>query len=179
MNNSTLEPVKATVLWVGEPKFRGTFGIFSLCLSTLVICVWSAVHLDIPTKRQSKIVSFFMSFFWMLAALFCPELLLLISFNQRKNAKGLVKKAKKCFQVVKQKESKNFLVRLFSFRFNTDDMAKVSRAPDNELWCDAKCFTRKKVLQILNPKRLEAIFDSTPLRWFTAFTHLWAVLHLT
>jgi hypothetical protein len=81
------------VLWVAEPNFRGTFGIFSLCFSTLLISVWSAVHMDIPTHRPSMYRSFVNSVLWMAAALFCPELLLFIAFNQRSNAMIVLKQA--------------------------------------------------------------------------------------
>ena len=79
--------------WVPEPNFRGTWNIFSLCLSTMVISVWSAVHMDIPVRRSSMMGGFMTNALWMVAALFCPELLLLISFNQRTNAKTVLKHA--------------------------------------------------------------------------------------
>lgn len=88
----SLQP-EQPVLWVSEPDFRGTFGIFSLCFNTLLISVWSAVHMDIPTYRPTKIGSFINSVLWMTAALFCPELLLFIAINQWSNAKIVVKHA--------------------------------------------------------------------------------------
>ncbi|KAI3611655.1 hypothetical protein WG66_007704, partial [Moniliophthora roreri] len=87
------DSTSAPTLWMPEPTFRGTFGIFSLCLSTLVICVWSAIHMDIPTKRSSMLRSFISGVAWMVSALFCPEVLLFIAFNQRMNARAIVKQA--------------------------------------------------------------------------------------
>ncbi|KDQ06935.1 hypothetical protein BOTBODRAFT_82753, partial [Botryobasidium botryosum FD-172 SS1] len=80
-------------VWVPQPTFRGTFGIFSLCLSTMVICVWSTIHMDIPTERRSMTQSTIHGVSWMLSALFCPELLLFIAFNQRMSARGILKQA--------------------------------------------------------------------------------------
>ena len=107
----------ATLLWVPEPNFRGTSGIFSLCLSTMIISVWSAVHFDIPTTRQGTMSSFVTSVLWMLAALFCPELLLLIAFNQRANASYIVKRAEELLPARNTKDKKiGFFRRLFSLR---------------------------------------------------------------
>ena len=38
--------------WRPEPTFRGTFGILSTCLITLGLCVWSAIHLNIPANNE-------------------------------------------------------------------------------------------------------------------------------
>ncbi|EIN12163.1 hypothetical protein PUNSTDRAFT_130431 [Punctularia strigosozonata HHB-11173 SS5] len=95
----SLQEREEPILWVSEPNFRGTFGIFSLCFSTLLISVWSAVHMDIPTYRPSIYRSFATSFLWMAAALFCPELLMFIAFNQRSNARSVLSHANKMMPV--------------------------------------------------------------------------------
>jgi hypothetical protein len=38
--------------WRPQPTFRGTFGILSTCLVTLGLCVWSAIHLNIPARNE-------------------------------------------------------------------------------------------------------------------------------
>ena len=111
--------------WVAEPKFRGTFGIFSLCLSTMIISVWSAVHFDIPTHRPSKLRSFVKSVLWMLEALFCPELLLFIAFNQRANAAGVTECAQRLLPLRPQKDDPSFLVKAFRSCFWRSKLPKV------------------------------------------------------
>ncbi|KAF1355436.1 hypothetical protein BDV97DRAFT_345548 [Delphinella strobiligena] len=37
-----------SAVWHPEPDYRGTFGILSLCLTTMFLCIWTAVHLNIP-----------------------------------------------------------------------------------------------------------------------------------
>ena len=39
--------------WHGEPNYRGTFGILSSCIITLGLCVWTAVHLNIPAHEAT------------------------------------------------------------------------------------------------------------------------------
>jgi hypothetical protein len=86
-----------SLLWVEEPKQRGTFGILSLCFSTLVICVWSTLHFNIPPRRHSATHRFLLQVFWMLIALLAPEFLLYIAITQRANAGILVKESTKYF----------------------------------------------------------------------------------
>lgn len=89
-------------LWIAQPDFRGTFGILSLCISTLIICVWNAIHLDIPMHRFSTTRKLFVSLAWMIVAIFGPELLLFIAFNQRLAARGVLKQATKSFSAIRR-----------------------------------------------------------------------------
>lgn len=77
--------------WVSDPdpSYRSTYNILSLCITTLVICVWSAIHLDIPTYRQSATPSLLRSVRWKLGALIVPELFLIAAFMQFLSARGL------------------------------------------------------------------------------------------
>jgi hypothetical protein len=93
--NSTT-PSDPPFLWVGEPNQRTTFGILSLCFSTLVICVWSTVHLNIPTTRYSPTRRFFVQVLCMLIALVAPEVLFFLAMVQRMSASILVKEAVEC-----------------------------------------------------------------------------------
>jgi len=95
-NTSTHD--RPSFLWVEEPKRRGTFGILSLCFSTLVICVWSTLHFDIPTIRHSRTRRCFLQIRWTVFALFAPEALLYSAILERIGAEALVKAAEEHFQ---------------------------------------------------------------------------------
>ena len=77
--------------WMGEPKQRGTFGIISLCFSTLIICTWSTLHFNIPTRRYTIIRRAIMQVSWMFIALIAPEFLLFLAINERISA-GFLRK---------------------------------------------------------------------------------------
>jgi hypothetical protein len=77
--------------WVAEPTERGTWGIISLCLSTLLICIWSTLHFNVPTRRCSTTRRFFYQVAWMLFALIVPEVLLCSAIHEWLNARNLVK----------------------------------------------------------------------------------------
>ena len=81
--------------WMGEPKQRGTFGIFSLCFSTLIICIWSALHFNIPTRRYTVTRRVFLQVAWTILALLAPEALLYLAINERLVAESLLKKVLK------------------------------------------------------------------------------------
>jgi len=81
--------------WVPEPKQRGTFGIISLCLSTMIICIWSTIHFNVPIKRYTATRRFFLQVFWMLIALLVPEILLYLAMYESINAGILLRKALK------------------------------------------------------------------------------------
>ena len=82
-------------LWIGEPKQRTTFGIFSFCFSTLIICVWSTLHFPIPTRRYTATRRVFFKVSWMVFALLAPEVLLYLAVNERIKAGALLKRVLK------------------------------------------------------------------------------------
>ena len=90
-NNTTI-PINPSHKWVGEPKERGTFGIISLCFSTLIICIWSTLHFNVPTRRYTVTSRFFVQVSWMFIALLAPEVLLFLAINERIGAGMLLKK---------------------------------------------------------------------------------------
>lgn len=61
------------VHWKPSPNTRGTFDILSTCLITMLLCVWTAVHLNIsppgafwsPKLRKLG---------WLILALLAPEI---------------------------------------------------------------------------------------------------------
>jgi hypothetical protein len=64
-----------TAHWEPEPNKRGTFSILSTCLFTMLLCVWTAVHLNIPEDRSKK--QFWRKTLWLFFGLVAPELVCL------------------------------------------------------------------------------------------------------
>jgi len=81
--SETAEPV-----WVSSENKRSTFDFLSTCILTLIVCIWTAVHLNIPSRHERK--SGFLGMVkrswgrlkWMIIGLLAPELVLFIAFNQ-------------------------------------------------------------------------------------------------
>lgn len=89
INSTTFFPL--VDLWIPEPNFRGTFSIISTCISTLAICVWSAVHLDISPDREHDTSVFVRKSGWLLVGLLAPDMLLYLAFSQWYNALWLLR----------------------------------------------------------------------------------------
>lgn len=87
-------------VWQPEPLGRGTYGLLSSCLITMVLCVWTAVHLNIP-EHHGHNYRYLPSFqtgrklWWLLVGLFAPEVVSWTAFEQRREAKALYDKVKK------------------------------------------------------------------------------------
>ena len=98
MNNTatnTTSPTNPPYVWEGEPKKRGTYGIISFCFSTLIICIWSTLHFNIPIRRYTATRRLFVQVSWMFIALLAPELLLFLAINEMVTARNLLKKVLK------------------------------------------------------------------------------------
>ena len=61
------------VHWKDSPTARGTFDILSSCIITLVLCVWTAVHLNVaPPEKYWRFL--LRKTGWLLLALLAPEM---------------------------------------------------------------------------------------------------------
>ncbi|MCJ1234031.1 hypothetical protein MMC14_001989 [Varicellaria rhodocarpa] len=61
--------------WVDEPDGRGTWSILWTCLTTIFICTWSALHLNVPEEHSTWLL-YDRKIVWMLLAVIAPEVLL-------------------------------------------------------------------------------------------------------
>ncbi|KAJ4480301.1 hypothetical protein C8R41DRAFT_771513 [Lentinula lateritia] len=77
MSNISAPPVN----WQPDPDFRGTFNIVSTCLTTLLLCLWSAVHVDVPS-HSGRCRELWVRVGWISVGLVTPETLLFIAYRQ-------------------------------------------------------------------------------------------------
>lgn len=80
--------------WVAGPSGRGTYSLILSCFTTLSLCAWSAVHLNIP-GRHSEIKMLVARLQWMVTAILTPEWVLFCAFDQWCSARDLVKEINK------------------------------------------------------------------------------------
>ena len=85
--NKTTIPLRN---WQPEPNTRGTWSIISTCLITLTLCLWTALHLNIPehngdTRQRWRKVG------WLLIGLLAPEMVVCTALLQRMRAMRLTK----------------------------------------------------------------------------------------
>lgn len=84
--------VNTTVVgFVPNPDGRGTLSILFSCLLTLSLCVWSAVHLNLPTDGESDIYYAYRYTKWSILGIFGPELVIWAAWRQHISARSLLK----------------------------------------------------------------------------------------
>ncbi|KAI4177291.1 MAG: hypothetical protein LQ348_005847 [Seirophora lacunosa] len=82
-------PVNNTSVWIPEPNGRGTWSILSSCLITISLCVWSAVHLNVPQHRKTS-SQHLRKFKWLAIGLIAPEVVAFVAWQQRYEARRLI-----------------------------------------------------------------------------------------
>ena len=82
-------PTVLTVGWVSDSPQRGTLSIITSCLLTMGLCVWSALHLNIPSNHQGAVQLWLRTVKWMLVGLLGPELVVFAAWKQYASAKTL------------------------------------------------------------------------------------------
>ena len=76
-----------TLGWVDQCNNRGTIDIIWSCISTLFICLWIMIHLNIPARHEGRWDSFVRKLRWLVQAALATETLLLSSGGQWASAK--------------------------------------------------------------------------------------------
>jgi hypothetical protein len=89
--NNTALPVG----WQKEPEFRGTFRIIWAPLLTLFLCVWTAVHLNLPRNKEKTRWyllpkrQYWRRALWFTIGVFLPEMVAWCALRQYQEAKKL------------------------------------------------------------------------------------------
>lgn len=78
-----------TTGWVADPSGRGTLSIITSCVLTMGLCVWSALHLNIPSWKETTVQMWLRNIKWMLMGLFGPELVVFGAWRQYASARTL------------------------------------------------------------------------------------------
>lgn len=81
-----------TTGWVSEPDTRGTFRLVFSCLIALSLCVWLALHLNVPPQNQSSLRRLGRKIIWVGVGLLAPELVLYTAWYQWRLAKKVTKR---------------------------------------------------------------------------------------
>ena len=76
--------------WVPDPDNRGTWSLLYSCVFTLVLCVWTAIHLNVPSYHESKTSQWLRKLKWVLLAIIAPELGVYTACEQYSQARKLI-----------------------------------------------------------------------------------------
>ncbi|KAF6836401.1 hypothetical protein CPLU01_03685 [Colletotrichum plurivorum] len=81
--------------WAPEPDGRGTFGLLCSCVLTLTICVWTALHLNVPAARSTVRSRVIERIKWVLYGIFAPEIVVATAAAQYIVARWLEREIEK------------------------------------------------------------------------------------
>lgn len=105
----TIIPSRATnsniVGWVSDPNGRGTSSLVLSCLLTLSLCVWSALHLNIPAKGESRRQYWLRRVKWSICGVLIPEIVVLLAWRQWTSARRLTNEVNKVFDDIEQRST--------------------------------------------------------------------------
>ena len=92
-NDTKAPSQRQYVGYVSDPDGRGTASLVLSCLLTLILCVWSALHLNVPAAhRRSNIKAItWLNIRWIFAGIYAPELVVFVSWRQWCSARMLQK----------------------------------------------------------------------------------------
>lgn len=86
----------STVSWVSDPDGRGTFSLIASCVLTMGLCVWTALHLNLPSTISSKWQFWLESVQWAVTGIFAPELVVFAAWRQNISARVLQNTVEEC-----------------------------------------------------------------------------------
>ncbi|KIW23015.1 uncharacterized protein PV07_11249 [Cladophialophora immunda] len=86
-SNQTKSDTRYASHWVDEPDTRGTWSIIYSSLFTLSLCVYSAIHLNIPPHGEHPRRQFWRKAKWVFIAIVAPEFVLFCAWLQLHQAR--------------------------------------------------------------------------------------------
>jgi len=92
--------------WRDEPNGRGTFSLILSCIVTLTLCVWSALHLNVPAQRTFR-RRFLDKTKWVLYGIFAPELVVATAAAQFIVARWLKREIEKDARYRRDEKAQN------------------------------------------------------------------------
>jgi hypothetical protein len=149
--NSTI-----TAGWVSSPNERGTFSLITSCLLTLGLCVWSAMHINIPPYGESSIQYWIRNGKWALVGFLGPELVVFAAWRQYNSAKALL------VELRAAESSSRPILETWGWR-------KVEVLPNaSTLWTEFACLHLQRLTAQDNPQRIDAASRWTMTHGFYA-----------
>jgi hypothetical protein len=116
LNNMTaLQEVHAPA-WVPKASYRGTWDVLYSCTITLGLCVYTAIHLNIPSLEESRFSFYLRKTKWVVIAVFAPEVVLYTAWTQWDRARDISSRLNRLVRLPQLSESiiqdNNFLVQV-------------------------------------------------------------------
>ncbi|CZR32441.1 uncharacterized protein FPRO_02011 [Fusarium proliferatum ET1] len=107
-NDTALRTIRAPS-FVGSPEIRGTMTILWSCVITLIACLYTALHLNVPGDTKA-LPMFREKFKWVVIGLVAPEVVLYLASSQFLDARRLSKELTLLWRQQHQSETDSTLL---------------------------------------------------------------------
>jgi len=78
--------------FVSQSGGRGTLPVIHGCLSTIVLCTWNALHLNLPADNEPSRTKFLRKAKWMMIAILAPEAISILALREWSDTNMILKK---------------------------------------------------------------------------------------
>ena len=89
--NVTLLNEQIAPAWMPPATVRGTVDILYTCVFTITLCVYTAIHINVPPRGASPMWWYLRKFKWTITGISAPEAVLVTAVNQFQQAMRLRK----------------------------------------------------------------------------------------
>ena len=118
--------------WVADADNRGTWNLLYSCVFTLALCVWTAIHLNVPAAGESRQRQFFRKAQWVIAAIFAPELAVFTAWQQWSWARQIRDELQASMANAKKKVDSEFATTERGY----EDQRHISCSQPSEIACE-------------------------------------------
>jgi hypothetical protein len=127
--------------WVAGPHTRGTMSLLLSCLTTIFLCTWTVLHLDVPRndEKRTMLAMFGRKAIWMVLAAIAPEILVSFATND-------YLEARKTRRVLSSRSGRNWSLNQ-AFFLNMHGLVYTS--PDEDGGTATAILTKHKVEELL------------------------------
>jgi len=91
VGNVTLLNEQIAPAWMPPATVRGTVDILYTCVFTITLCVYTAIHINVPPRGASPMWWYLRKFKWTITGIFAPEAVLVTAVNRFQQAMRLRK----------------------------------------------------------------------------------------
>ncbi|KAJ9615135.1 hypothetical protein H2200_001209 [Cladophialophora chaetospira] len=91
LSNNTALNDEIVQQWIAGANTRGTADILYTCIVTIILCVWTCVHMNIPAPGEHPSRRVWRKIKWTIYGLLGPEIVLFTAWSQYNEAKDLIK----------------------------------------------------------------------------------------
>lgn len=147
--------------WVVEPITRGTASLTFNCISTVIICTYSALHLNVPGDKDSKKARIIVKVWLLVWSLIAPELYSYVAVWDWFEAQKITKLMRSQQNTIKWSHSLSFFLIMGGVTIRDQEGGKIRLPPDQ-----AHVFINKGWF---NPEDLSiaAMEDKSKATWFS------------